>query len=454
VSTSKNIAAEWSVAYAMSIKRLDSQFMLCLLRLMSWPNLGNMHGDLVDDLRLICALLAKRPMVGFLIARRLKLPVDKTFALLSVLEIKGHITALGANLIDLDLNALESVAVQNGKATIADSARFSTTDKQILPTPTPPQRVAKALQENADISKSVATTNAKPSTQSELSKAKVELESSGDVLNQLWRVLNTDIVMSKASRANVDPEAPVAKEAGDVLSQLWYVLNKDIGAKQETVKKTDVKSTAKSSKSKKPNTSNIGNISNTSNKINAVSKPDVEDEAVIRDVNGNIIAPEIDEASATKEDQAKDVMSQLWSVLNTDIAFKRQSGTDATSGQSAEKTKEVAEVMANLWRVLNTEIASKRQSNAKEGTESLSDTTREANDKLSKLWRILDAQIVLKKKPTTYLMTDDPLKIVKKEVEDTSGEAVDRLSQLWQVLNSEIAIALPPERRLPTAKRR
>lgn len=432
----------------MSIKRLDSQFMLCLLRLMSWPNLGNMHGDLVDDLRLICALLAKRPMVGFLIARRLKLPVDKTFALLSVLESKGHITALGAISIDLDLNALEPVEVQNGKVTTVDTARFSTTDKLILPTPTPPQRVAKALQDDADISKSVVIANAKPSTQSEPSKVKVELESSGDVLNQLWRVLNTDIVMSKASRANVDPEAPVGKEAGDVLSQLWYVLNKDIGAKQETVKKTDVKTTAKSSKSKKPNTSN------TSNKINAVSKPDVEDETAIRDVNGNIIAPDIDKADASKEDQAKDVMSQLWSVLNTDIAFKRQSGNEATNEQSAEKAKEVAEVMANLWRVLNTEIASKHQSNAKEGTESLSDTTREANDKLSKLWRILDAQIVLKKKPTTYLMTDDPLKIVKKEVEDTSGEAVDRLSQLWQVLNSEIALALPAERRSAATKRR
>jgi hypothetical protein len=146
----------------------------------------------------------------------------------------------------------------------------------------------------------------------------------------------------------------------------------------------------------------------------------------------------------------------LWSVLNTDIAFKRQSGNDAEAdaAPSAAKTKEVAEVMSQLWRVLNTEIAVKRQFAIKGGSVSLSDTTKEANDKLSKLWRILDAEIILKKKPTTYLMTDEPVEVVKKDVKDTSGEAVDRLSQLWQVLNSEIAIALPPERRPALPSRR
>ena len=101
VATSRNMtsAADWSIAYAVTIRRLDSQFMLCLLRLDSWPNLGNMHGDLVDAMKLICALLEKRPMVGFLVARRLKLPVDKTYALLSVLQTKGHIVTVGAELV-------------------------------------------------------------------------------------------------------------------------------------------------------------------------------------------------------------------------------------------------------------------------------------------------------------------------------------------------------------------
>ena len=438
----------------MSIKRLDSQFMLCLLRLMSWPNLGNMHGDLVDDLRLICALLAKRPMVGFLIARRLKLPVDKTFALLSVLHSKGHVTALGVNTIDLYLNALESSdTFKNTAARVitpivsANSANFLGAQNSVSAASASARRDAQVLGTDVDVPIPVVMDKAN-ATKSESSKVTSEPQNSGDVLNQLWRVLNTDIVMSKAARASIDPAAPAGKEAGDVLSQLWFVLNTDIGSKQETVKKAAIKTDAKSSKSNSPNTAI------TSKKINSVLKPDTEDEAAIRDVNGNIIAPDFAKDDATKADQAKDVMSQLWSVLNTDIAFKRQSGNEAANEQSAEKAKEVSEVMAHLWRVLNTEIASKRQSHAKDGKESLSDTTREANDKLSKLWRILDAQIVLKKQPTTYLMTDDPLKVVKKEAQDTSGEAVARLSQLWQVLNSEIALALPAERRSASAKRR
>jgi hypothetical protein len=255
-------------------------------------------------------------------------------------------------------------------------------------------------------------------------------------------VLNTDIVMSKAARAQKDPKAPIGKEAGDVLSQLWNVLNTDIVVKPEGIYKPAAKVPATG----KAKVTTLGNAEKTADK-NKVT--------VLKDVNGQRINPD---KSATKsvEDEAKDVMGQLWSVLNTDIAFKRQSGnnTEADTAPSAAKTKEVAEVMSQLWRVLNTEIAAKRQFATKGGTVSLSDTTREANDKLSKLWRILDAEIVLKKKPSTYLMTDDPVDTVKKEVVDTSGEAVARLSQLWQVLNSEIAIALPPERRLTAAKRR
>jgi hypothetical protein len=443
VATSKNIGAEWSVAYAMSIKRLDSQFMLCLLRLMSWPNLGNMHGDLVDDLRLICALLAKRPMVGFLIARRLKLPVDKTFALLSVLQSKGHITALGAYEMDVDLNALESVNTPNGKAfSIANAATFATTESPSINTPR--QHIVQPLKTVLDTLQHREQATVMSAKNLEPSKVKVELQNSGDVLNQLWRVLNTDIVMSKAARDQKDPKAPIAKEAGDVLSQLWNVLNTDIVVKLESSDKPAAKVPA------------TGKAKATT-LVNAEKTADKNKVTVLRDVNGQRIIPD-ELATKSVEDDAKDVMGQLWSVLNTDIAFKRQSGNDADAdadiAPSAAKTKEVAEVMSQLWRVLNTEIAVKRQFATKDGSVSLSDTTKEANDKLSKLWRILDAEIILKKKPTTYLMTDEPVEVVKKDMKDTSGEAVDRLSQLWQVLNSEIAIALPPERRPALSSRR
>ena len=427
MATSKNIGAEWSVAYAMSIKRLDSQFMLCLLRLMSWPKLGNMHGDLVEDLRLICALLAKRPMVGFLIARRLKLPVDKTFALLSVLESQGHIHAVGVNIMDVNLEVLESVKTLNAKdATVTNPTALKITEKSA--TKLSIQQLTKPLKADTENAKPVLKVVESLKSKIESGSVKVEIESSGDVLSQLWRVLNTDIVLSKAARAKIDPKAPFGKEAGDVLSQLWHVLNTDIVTKSDPTNKPIARVNA-------PSRADI-----------ATAKNNVK---ILKDVNGQNILPE-----KSSEEEAKDVMSQLWSVLNTDIAFKRQSGDDTIAQPNAAKTKEVAEVMSQLWRVLNTEIATKRQSNTTGGSESLSDTTREANDKLSKLWRILDAEIVLKKKPSTYLMTDDPTDIVKKEVEDTSKEAVARLSQLWQVLNSEIAIAMPLERRPVRSVRR
>ena len=110
--------------------------------------------------------------------------------------------------------------------------------------------------------------------------------------------------------------------------------------------------------------------------------------------------------------------------------------------------------MSQLWRVLNTEIAANRQAISRDGSSSLSDTTREANDKLSKLWRVLDTEISLKKKPKIYVLVNSPEGVVKKEVVDTTDEAVDRLSKLWQVLNSEISIAMPPERRYVVAARR
>ena len=393
MATSKNIGAEWSVAYAVSIKRLDSQFMLCLLRLMSWPKLGHMHGDLVDDLRMICALLTKRPMVGFLIARRLKLPVDKTFALLSVLESKGHIHTVGANSMAANLKVMESVD--------------TLTIKPVL---------------KAQVS---------PKTKVGSSKAKIEIENSGDVLSQLWRVLNTDIVISKAARAKIDPQAPVGKEAGDVLSQLWHVLNTDIGTKSEAANKSIDKATAL----------RRTDMTTSSNQVKT-----------LKDVNGQDIKPEKSEEEV--EEEVKDVMGQLWSVLNTDIAFKRQSDNDAIAQPSAAKTQEVAEVMSQLWRVLNTEIATKRQNTNQNGTDSLSDTTREANDKLSKLWRILDAEITIKKKPKIYVLKTSHDGVINKQEVDTTEEAVGRLSQFWNVLSSEITLAVPPERRQAVHKRR
>lgn len=439
MTTVTNIAAEWSVAYAVSIKRLDSQFMLCLLRLTSWPNLGNLHGDLVDDLRLICALLANRPMVGFLIARRLKLPVDKTFALLSVMQNKGHIVTVGANLSEVDIHALDSLNTLNAKTSgttkMYGSVTFENAEESHMKLP--PKQDTKQLKDISDTLQNQFETIETSSKKDEPTSSKTQaIENSGDVLNQLWRVLNTDIVMSKVAREKIDPNAPASKEVGDVLSQLWQVLNTDLIAKADAKLKLVEKTSLKPNLVATPSESHFENLSTTN-------------KTFLFDINGKQIKLE-----TTPDDESKDVMGQLWSVLNTNIAFKRQSGIDFAADTSAAKTKEVSEVMSQLWRVLNTEIAVKRQVVSKNGSESLSDTTSEANDKLSKLWRILDAEISLKKKSKTYVMTDSSVGAVKKELTDTSGEAVDRLSKLWQVLNSEITISMPPEKHTTAAKPR
>jgi hypothetical protein len=359
----KTSAADWSIAYAVTIRRLDSQFMLCLLRLDSWPNLSAMHGDLVEAMKLICTLLEKRPMVGFLVAHRLKLPVDKTYALLSVLQTKGHIVTVGAHLSENDSGNRKQISAVAGK----------------------PHLSLVGPSVDVDISEQV---NSKSSD-------------SGDVLNQLWRVLNTDISWSKAANAGAgkDPADTSNKDAGDVLGQLWRVLNTDI-----TLKKDEN------------------------------NQPIAATEAEIK-------------LHQDKIDEAAGVMGQLWSVLNTDIAFKRVSGSSAKEDAVEEKSKEVSDVLRQLWRVLNTEIATKRQSDSESGTESATDTTIEANDKLSKLWRILDAEITLKKKSKTYVMKDSFSKTTNSSPQDTSAEAVSRLSQLWEVLNSEISVSVTPERR-------
>jgi hypothetical protein len=360
-------ATDWSIAYAVTIRRLDNQFMLCLLRLDSWPNLGAMHGDLVDAMKLICALLEKRPMVGFLVARRLRLPVEKTYALLSVLQTKGHIVTVGAGLVD-------------------DHLAFKGT--QSAPqTNNPSDAVAKL-----PMAGRVAAAN-------DTSGNNAAVTDSGDVLNQLWRVLNTDISWSKAANASKDPNSTSEKDAGDVLGQLWRVLNTDI------VLQTD-----------------------------ANNQPIAATEAEIK-------------SHQAKVDEAAGVMGQLWSVLNTDIAFKRQAGSGDKEAGVEEKAKEVSTVLRQLWRVLNTEIANKRQLGSDGVSVSVTDTTIEANDKLSKLWRILDTEITLKKKSKAYIMKDVAGHTSKSVGQDTSAEAVNRLSQLWQVLNSEIAVTVPPQRR-------
>lgn len=197
VATSQNTtsATDWSIAYAVAIRRLDSQFMLSLLRLDTWPNLGSMHGDLVDAMKLICGLLEKRPMVGFLVARRLKLPVDKTYALLSVLHTKGHIVTVNAEIDDEHLAFMNTIFAEE-----AEELKLAVI--------------------NANLVKIGANVVAKDS---------------GDVLNQLWRVLNTDISWSQSeSQGELVSASDTTLEAKDKLSKLWRILDAEITLKKKS----------------------------------------------------------------------------------------------------------------------------------------------------------------------------------------------------------------------------
>lgn len=62
-----------------------------LIRLRSWPNLTRLPSELVAPVTQICALLWRKPAVGFLIPRVLDADVTRICALLDVLQAFGHL---------------------------------------------------------------------------------------------------------------------------------------------------------------------------------------------------------------------------------------------------------------------------------------------------------------------------------------------------------------------------
>ena len=346
---SRTLGLEWSKAYVLASSRLDKQSMLYLMGLVSWPPLTSMYGDLVDDLTLICTLLSKKPMVGYLVARRLRLKEEKTHALLSVLEAKGYIKAVGSHLRD-DPYVFSSEQSHIIRVTSArlHAPREIDAVLDMASTETVAADTAAVLKQlwrvlNTDISLNLSTS---ASTNQETAQTLTE---TSDVLGQLWRVLNTDIVLKKTSDIQALDEAPVQAKArteaetADVMGQLWRVLNTEIAFKRQTA-------------------------------VDPNEKADVTGEAAA-------------------------VMSQLWRVLNTEIAFKRktsQAGALVTSAKSNKDTgHEAADRLSQLWRVLNTEIALKKQAHLDAGLDEATDTTGEASDRLTQLWRILNAEITV-----------------------------------------------------------
>lgn len=67
-----------------------------LVRLRSWPNLTRLPPELVAPVTQVCALLWRKPVVGFLIARVLQADAAQMSAVLQVLKDLGHIHLSGA----------------------------------------------------------------------------------------------------------------------------------------------------------------------------------------------------------------------------------------------------------------------------------------------------------------------------------------------------------------------
>ena len=355
---SRMLGLEWSRAYVSASARLNKQSMLYLLGLVSWPPLTSMYGDLVDDLTLICTLLSKKPMVGYLVARRLQLQEEKTHALLSVLEAKGYIKAVGSHLK-------------------GDPYVFSSPQSELE------RYRSKQLHARPTIDAAVDATNRFKQTP--------EAEDTSAILKQLWRVLNTDISLNRGASVKAQHGATETQaETSDVLGQLWRVLNTDIVLKKATER------TADTDPAELPAPTKIHTEAETADVMSQLWRVLNTEIAVKRQT----AADPNDKADVTGEAAA--VMSQLWRVLNTEIAFKRKANqtkqlqeTGVDVATEKDTGHEAADRLGQLWRVLNTEIALKKQAHVDAGLDAATDTTGEASDRLTQLWRILNAEITV-----------------------------------------------------------
>lgn len=95
-----------------------------LVRLRSWPNLTRLPPELVAPVTQVCALLWRKPVVGFLVARVLQADAAQVAAVLQVLKGFGHIHLSGAG-VSAPPGAGEvpriSTASEDGAAPAADT---------------------------------------------------------------------------------------------------------------------------------------------------------------------------------------------------------------------------------------------------------------------------------------------------------------------------------------------
>lgn len=88
---------EWAVLWDEARRQAESRdFTLRygLARLLAWPDLAQLPGDIVAPVARICALLERKATAGILIPMIIDLPEPHTYALLYLLHLQGHIDFL------------------------------------------------------------------------------------------------------------------------------------------------------------------------------------------------------------------------------------------------------------------------------------------------------------------------------------------------------------------------
>lgn len=88
---------QWRAAFHGAACEMAPQAQLPrgLVQLVSWPNVTRLPEELIEPVTRICALLWRKPTVGFLIPRVLELPPERAAAIVRVLQMLGHAHAPG-----------------------------------------------------------------------------------------------------------------------------------------------------------------------------------------------------------------------------------------------------------------------------------------------------------------------------------------------------------------------
>lgn len=92
----RTTAEPWHAAWAEAgFKRAEpEEFRLGLVYLKSWPAIPDLPQEMAAPVARVCALLAHKPTVGFLVGRVLELPDEEARRILQVLHRFGHLEVL------------------------------------------------------------------------------------------------------------------------------------------------------------------------------------------------------------------------------------------------------------------------------------------------------------------------------------------------------------------------